>query len=78
MLKISWAVKSDRFAHYFAICDYKSAWQLWWSLLAHERDDGSKPINIRVTGLDGQEVDVNSRDGIHEWIRAAEMTRGTR
>ena len=73
MLKVSWSIEHDKFSYYFAICDHKSAWQLWWTLTQGTTAGSHKPINVRVTGLDGEEVGVNG--GMVAWIRAAELTR---
>lgn len=73
MLKVSWAVFGDQFSNYFAICDHKSAWQLWWTLTRLTTEGNQKPINVRVTKIDGEEIDANG--GAWEYARAAELTR---
>lgn len=73
MLKVSWATSGDKWSHYFVICDYKSAWQLWWTLTQCTAESNQKPVNVRVTGLGDEPIDTAG--GMDVFVRAAEFTR---
>lgn len=59
MYKISWARKSDRFARQFVLApDVHALLAIHWIITGYGRNDGASPVDIKVTDLDGNEVDM--------------------
>lgn len=59
MYKITWGMKSDKFQTNFILCpDYKSVFNAWWIITGYGRADGSTPVNIVVSDLEGNVIDM--------------------
>jgi len=61
MFKISWARKSDRFHRTFIVVPcVRALFDAYHIITGYGRDDGCVPIDIKVTNLDGEEVDMTN------------------
>jgi len=59
MFKISWARKNDNFHRVFIIVpDVHTLFEAHFVITGYGRDDGSAPIDVVVTNLDGYVVDM--------------------
>jgi hypothetical protein len=60
MFKVSWARRSDKFAVTFVLLpDVRALFDFYHILTGYGRDDGCSPIDIKVTNLDGDEIDMS-------------------
>lgn len=60
MFKITWGKSSDEFDRVYIIApDAKSLFAIWFVITGYGRNDGCTPVNVRVTNLDGVEVDMS-------------------
>ncbi len=60
MFKISWGKRSDPLERRFVIVpDVYSLFDLYFVLTGYGRDDGCTPVDVKVTDLDGHEVDMS-------------------
>ena len=59
MYKISWARRSDRFHRTFLLVpDVRALFDVYFVVTGYGRDDGCTPIDVKVTDLDGVDVDM--------------------
>lgn len=59
MYKISWARKSDKFHRTFLIVpDVHALFDVYHIVTGYGLNDGCTPIDIKVTNLDGYEIDM--------------------
>jgi hypothetical protein len=59
MYKISWGQRSDKYHRTFLIVpDVHALFDVWFVITGYGRDDGCTPVDVRVTNLDGYEVDM--------------------
>lgn len=59
MYKISWGRKSDKYHRTFLLVpDVHALFDVWFVVTGYGRDDGCTPIDVIVTNLDGDEVDM--------------------
>lgn len=60
MFKISWARKGDKYHRTFLLVpDVHALFDVYFVITGYGRDDGCSPVDIRVTNLDGHEVDMS-------------------
>lgn len=59
MFKLSWGRSSDPFRiTTILLPDVHSLFDAYYVVTGYGRNDGLRPVNIRATNLDGEEVDV--------------------
>jgi hypothetical protein len=59
MYKISWGRASDLHVRAFILVpDVHTLFDAYWVITGYGRQDGMTPLEIRVTNLDGAEVDM--------------------
>lgn len=59
MYKISWARRSDKFSRTFILCPcVYSLFTTYHILTGYGNNDGASPIDIKVTNLNGDEIDM--------------------
>ncbi len=77
MYQISWARKSDKFARTFVIIpNVHVLFEVYHIVTGYGRDDGSSPLDIKVTNLDGDEVDMSK--GLADAAAYGTYSRGIR
>lgn len=60
MFKISWGRKSDKFHQTFVIVpDAHALSEAWHIITGYGRNDGLAPHCVKVTNLDGHEIDMS-------------------
>ena len=59
MFKISWARESDPYRVTFILVpDVRALFDAYFVITRYGRKDGCKPINVTVTNLDGDVIDM--------------------
>jgi len=60
MYKITWSKSSDPFhITYILVPDAYALFSAYFVITGYGRNDGCSPINIKVTNLDGYEIDMS-------------------
>lgn len=60
MYKISWARRSDKFKRTFVlVADVHALFDAYFIITGYGRDDGSTPVDVKVTNLNGDDVDMS-------------------
>lgn len=60
MYKISWAKKSDKFSIKFILVpDVHTLFDIYHIITGYGRKDGCVPIDIKVTNLNGEVIDMS-------------------
>lgn len=69
MYKIQWDEVRDEYKHCFAVCNYESAMSLYHNLVraAETEVGGTRPINIRIFDLSGNETSISKLAPHGEW-----------
>lgn len=61
MFKISWGRKNDKFHQTFILVpDVHSLFEIYHIINGYGTNDGITPTDIKVTNLDGEEIDMKN------------------
>jgi hypothetical protein len=59
MFKISFGRKNDKFHTTFLLVpDVQALFNVYFVITGYGRDDGCTPVDVKVTNLDGDEIDM--------------------